>query len=68
MNMNLRRGLLEGVAVAGICTGLLALLFWRTETPFTSSKLSDMGLVALATGLLGFLVGAFRSTAVRLKK
>ena len=70
MNVNLKRGLLEGAAVAAICTVLLLVLFWRVraEDPFTSSKLGDIGLVAFATGLLGFLVGAFRPASVRVKK
>ena len=70
MNVNLKRGLLEGAAVAAICTGLVFVLFWRirAENPFTSSSLSDIGLVAVSTGLLGFLVGAFRPTPARFKK
>jgi len=68
--MNLKRGLLEGAAVAAICAGLVVALFWRirTENPLTSSNFNDIGLVAFSTGLLGFLVGAFRSTPVRPKK
>ena len=70
MNVNLKRGLLEGAGVAAICTGLLLVLFWqvRSENPFTSSNLGDIGLAAFATGLLGFLVGAFRSSPARVKK
>jgi beta-lactamase regulating signal transducer with metallopeptidase domain len=70
MNVNLKRGLLEGAAVAAICTGLVVVLFWRVraENPFTSSNSSDVWLVAFSTGLLGFLVGAFRATPVRPKK
>jgi hypothetical protein len=70
MNVDLKRGLLEGAAVAAICTGLVVVLFWRIwgDTSFTSSNFYDVGLVAFSTGLLGFLVGAFRSTPVRPKK
>jgi len=70
MNVNLKRGLLEGAAVAAICAGVVVVLFWRirAESPFTSSNLNDIGLVAFSTGLLGFLVGAFRSTPVRPRK
>ena len=70
MTVNLKRGLLEGAAVAAICTGLVVVLFWRIrgDSPFTSSNFYDVGLVAFSTGLLGFLVGAFRSTPVRPKK
>ena len=70
MTVNLKRGLLEGAAVAAICTGLVVVLFWRIrgDSPFTSSNFNDVGLVAFSTGLLGFLVGAFRSTPVRPKK
>ena len=70
MNVNLKRGLLEGAAVAAISTGLLVVLFWRIVEgkPFTSLSFGDIGLVAFSTGLLGFLEGAFRSTAARPKK
>jgi hypothetical protein len=43
------------------CVSILA------ETPFTSSAFSDIALVACSTGLLGFMVGAFRSKAARSK-
>ena len=65
MNVNLRRGLLESAAVAAICTGLVVVLFWRADS---SSNVSDVGLVAVSTGLLGFLAGAFRPAPVRRKK
>ena len=70
MNVNLKRGLLEGAAVAAICTALVVVLYWRIMegNPFTSSRFSDIGLVACSTGLLGFLVGAFRSTPIPPKK
>ena len=70
MTVNLKRGLLEGAAVAAICTGLVVVLSWRIkgDSPFTFSSFNDVGLVAFSTGLLGFLVGAFRSTPVRPKK
>jgi hypothetical protein len=70
MSVNLKRGLREGAAVAAICTGLAIVLFWRIrqENPFTSSRFSDIGLVAFATGILGFLVGTFRPPSARLKK
>ena len=68
MNVNLKRGLLEGTAVAAICTGLLVTIMWLTEGPFTSSSFNDLGLVACATGLLGFMAGAFRAKAVTFKK
>jgi hypothetical protein len=70
MNVNLKRGMLEGAAVAAICTGLVVVLFWRirAENPFTSSDFNDFGLVAFSTGLLGFLVGAFGPTPIRRKK
>ena len=69
MKMNLKRGLVEAAAVAAICTGLVVVLFWRirAENPFTSD-FNNIELVAVSTGLLGFLVGAFRSTPVRPKK
>jgi len=70
MNVNLKRGFLEGVAVAAICTGLFVVLFCRIRAanPFTSSNLSDIGLAGFSTGLLGFLVGAFRSAPGRPNK
>ncbi len=68
--MNLKRGLFEGAAVAGICTGLIVVLLWSTrlENPFTSSDFNNIGLVAFSTGLIGFLMGAFRATSVQHKK
>ncbi len=62
MTVNLKRGFLEGAAVAAICTALVALLYWglKAENPFTSFGFGNVGLVAFSTGLLGFLVGAFR--------
>ena len=70
MTVNLKRGLLEGAAVAAICTGLVVVLFWRIrgDNPFTSSSFNDVGIVAFSTGLLGFLVGAYRTTPARPKK
>jgi len=70
MTVNLKRGLLEGAAVALICTGLVVILFWRIrgENPFTASDFKNLGFVTFATGLIGFLMGAFRSTLVPPKK
>jgi hypothetical protein len=68
MNVNFKRGFLEGAAVAVICTGLLVLIMWRKEGPFTSFSFNDLGLVACATGLLGFMVRAFRANPVTPKK
>ena len=66
MTVNLKRGFLEGLAVAAICSGLVGFVSWRSspETAFTSSDLNNLLLIACVTGLLGFLAGAFRSTSV----
>lgn len=70
MTVNLRRGFLEGAAIAAICTGLVILVYWgiKAENPFTSFGFSNLGLVAFSTGLLGFLVGAFRHAFARPKE
>ena len=70
MTVNPKRGLLEGAAVAGICTGLVVILFWRVreENPFTTSDFINIGLVTFSTGLIGFLMGAFRSSIIRPNK
>ena len=62
MKVNLKRGFLEGAAVAGICTGIFVVMMWRTESAISS--FSDLGLIACSTGLLGFMVGAFRAKSV----
>jgi hypothetical protein len=70
MTVNLKRGLLEGTVVAVICTGLVVVLFWRirSENPFTASDFNNLGLVTFSTGLLGFLIGAFRPPPFKPKK
>jgi hypothetical protein len=70
MTVNLKRGFLEGAAVAAICTGLVLVLSWRisAENPFKSFGFSNIGLVTFSSGLLGFLVGAFRHPSVRPKE
>jgi hypothetical protein len=70
MTVNLKRGFLEGAAVAAICAGLVVVLSWRlsAENPFTSLGFSSIGLVTCSSGLLGFLVGAFRHPSVHSKK
>jgi len=70
MTVNLKRGLLEGAAVAAICAGLVAFILWRSGSKrlFSYSDFSNIGLVACSTGLLGFLAGAFRSAPEGPKK
>ena len=69
MNVNLKRGFIEGAAAAAICAGLAVVYFWRFspdsfsrwwKDPFGCSDLMDLTLGVVSIGLLGFLSGAFR--------
>ena len=80
MNVNLKRGLLAGLVASTICTGLFAAFWyftlpgdmtgsdhsisrwWRGHS--VSAHLLVAGVVFGSSGLVGFVMGAFRPTIV----
>jgi len=84
MKVNLKRGLLVGLVAATICTSLFAAFWyftlppdmadsdhsisrWRSG-PHVSAHLSVAAVVVVSSGLLGFVMGAFRPTTVHGKR
>jgi hypothetical protein len=82
MKANFKRGLLVGLAVATICTALFAAFWYFTLPPdigdsdhsiirwWTGSRVSATlwlaAVVFVSTGVIGFVMAAFRPTRVTL--
>ena len=81
MKPNLKRGALVGFGAAMICTVLFAAFWYFTlppdlsdsdhsiarwlRSPNVSSHLLLAGVVFVSSGLIGFVMGAFRPDAIR---
>ena len=81
MHLNLKRGFVEGVAAATICTGLFVAFWYLTLPPdlqgsehsisrwwsgrSVSATFRLTAVLFVSSGLIGFVMGAFRPTLER---